>query len=68
MKELRQEKNRKRKGKYTEEEKAAKTSKKIELNKVKEKAMWEKLNKLNNKFKDIKKHEKEEKKMSSFTL
>ena len=65
MKEIRREKNRKRKGKFTEEEKATKTAKKIEQNKLKEKAMWEKLNELNTKFKDIKKHEKEEKKKMS---
>ena len=68
MKEICREKNRKRKGKFTEEEKAAKTAKKIEQNKLKEKAMWEKLNELNTKFKDIKKHEKEEKKMSALSL
>ena len=30
--------------------------------------MWEKLNELNTKFKDIKKHEKEEKKMSALSV
>ena len=62
MKEIRCKKNRKRKGKFTEEEKAAKTAKKLEQNKIKEKVMWEKLSELNAKFKNIKKHEKEEKK------
>ena len=68
MKEMHREKNRKQKGKFTEEEKAANTTKKLEQNKLKEKAMWEKLNELNTKFKDIKKHEKEEKKMSALSL
>ena len=69
MKEISQEKNRKRKGKFTEEEKAAKTAKKFEQNKIKEKVMWEKLSELNTKFKDIEKDEKEEKKkISSLSL
>ena len=65
MKEIHREKNRKRKGKFTEEEKAAKTAKKLEQNKIKEKVMWGKLNELNTKFKGIKKHKKEEKKNMS---
>ena len=65
MKEIHREKNRKRKGKFTEEEKAAKTTKKLEQNKIKEKVMWGKLNELNTKFKGIKKHKKEEKKNMS---
>ena len=69
MKEISREKNRKRKGKFTEEEKAAKAAKKFEQNKIKEKVMWEKLSELNTKFKDIEKDEKEEKKkMSSLSL
>ena len=35
-----------------------KKKKKTENNKEKEKAMWEKLDELNKKFKDIKKHER----------
>ena len=66
---MHQEKNRKRNEKFTEEEKAAKTAKKLEQNKLKEKAMWEKLNELNTKFKNIKEHEKDEKrKMSALTV
>ena len=65
MKEIHREKNRKRKGKFIEEEKAAKTAKKLEQNKIKEKVMWGKLNELNTKFKGIKKHKKEEKKNMS---
>ena len=69
MKEIIREKNRKRKGKFIEEEKAAKTAKKFEQNKIKEKVMWEKLSELDTKFKDIEKDEKEEKKkMSSLSL
>ena len=49
-----------------DEEWNAKKEKKLDDNKVKERAMWEKLDKLNKKFKDIKKHEKqEEEKMSA---
>ena len=66
---MHQEKNRKRNEKFTEEEKAAKTAKKLEQNKLKEKAMWEKLNELNTKFKNIKEHDKDEKrKMSALTV
>ena len=65
MKEIHREKNGKQKGKFTEEEKAAKTAKKLEQNKIKEKVMWEKLNEVNTKFKGIKKHKKEEKKNMS---
>ena len=69
IKQMHQEKNRKRNEKFTEEEKAAKTAKKLEQNKLKEKAMWEKLNELNTKFKNIKEHEKDEKrKMSALTV
>ena len=43
-----------------------KFKKKTENNKEKEKVMWEKLDALNKKFKDIKKHERAgEKKMSA---
>ena len=65
MKEIRRKKNRKRKGKFSEEEKAAKTAKKLEQNKIKEKVMWEKLDELNKNCKDLKEHEKEEKKKMS---
>lgn len=65
MKEIRHEKIRKQKGKFSEEEKATKTAKKREQNKTKEKVMWEKLNELNKNCKDLKQHEKEEKKKMS---
>ena len=63
MKEVRREKNRKWKEKfYTEEEKAAKLAKKLEEDRIKEKVMWEKINELNAKFKQIKQFKKEEEK------
>ena len=70
MKEVRQEKNKKQKGNfYSKEEKAEKCAKKLEQDKIKEKFMWEKLSKLNSKFKQINQHSKEEtKKMSSTIL
>ena len=45
-----------------DEEWNAKKEKKLDDNKVKERAMWEKLDGLNKKFKDIKKHEEQEEK------
>ena len=69
MKEIRKEKNEKRKGKfYTEEEKAEKRAKKLEQDKIREKVMWEKLRELNAKFKQIKHHSKEEEKKMSSTI
>ena len=69
MKEVRREKNRKRKGKfYTEEEKAAKLAKKLEEDKIKEKVTREKLTELNAKFKQIKQFEKQEEKKMSATI
>ena len=69
MKEIRKEKNKKRKGKFhSEEEKAEKRSKKLEQDKIKEKFMWEKLSELNSKFKHIKQHSKEEMKKMSATI
>ena len=63
MKEVRREKNRKWKEKfYTEEEKAAKLAKKLEEDRRKEMVMWEKINELNAKFKQIKQFKKEEEK------
>ena len=69
MKEIRKEKNKKRKGKfYSEEEKAGKRAKKLEQDKIKERFMWEKLSELNSKFKQIKQHTQEENKKMSSTI
>ena len=69
MKQIRKEKNKKRKGKfYTEEEKAEKRAKKLEQDKIREKVMWDKLNELNSKFKQIKQESKEESKKMSATI
>ena len=69
MKEIRKEKNKKCKGKfYSEEEKAEKLAKKLEQDKIKEKFMWEKLNELNSKFKQMKDHSKQETKKMSATI
>ena len=69
MKEIQKEKNKKRKGTfYSETEKAEKRAKKLEQDKIKEKFMWEKLSKLTSKFKQIKKHEKDEIKKMSTTI
>ena len=69
MKEIRKEKNKKRKGKfYSEEEKAEKRAKKLEQDKIKEKFMWDKLSELNSKFKKMKDHSKEETKKMSATI
>ena len=46
----------------SDEEQNAKKQKKLDENKAKERTMWEKLDELNKKFKDIKKHEKQEEK------
>ena len=51
-----------------DEERNAKKQKKLDDNKVIERAMWEKLDKLNKKFKDIKKHEKQEEEKMSATV
>ena len=51
-----------------DEEGNAKKQKKLDDNKVIERAMWEKLDKLNKKFKDIKKHEKQEEEKMSATV
>ena len=69
MKEIRKEKDKKRKGKfYSEAEKAEKRAKKLEQDKIKEKFMWEKLSDLNSKFKQIKEHSNEENKKMSATV
>ena len=69
MKKPRKEKNKKRKGTfYSKEGKAEKRAKKLEQDKIKEKFMWEKLNELNSKFKQIKQNEKEETKKISTTI
>ena len=69
MKEIRKEKDKKRKGKfYSEAEKAKKRARKLEQDKIKEKFMWEKLSELNSKFKQIKEHSKEENKKMSATV
>ena len=53
------EKNRRRAlEKLSDEQKAEKRAKKIELDKIKEKQMWEKLNELNSKFKTIEQSKK----------
>ena len=54
--------------KQSDEQKAEKRAKKIELDKIKEKQMWEKLNELNSKLKTIKQSKKQEKKMSATIL
>ena len=54
--------------KLSDEKKAKKRAKKIELDKIKEKQMWEKLSELNSKFKTIKQSKKQEKKMSATIL
>ena len=65
IKEQQHEKNGKCKH-VSDEERLAKLQKQTVYNKGKEKQMWEKLGKLNKKFKDIKKHEHAgEKKMSA---
>ena len=61
LKQIRREKNKKRKA-MLDEEQSDKKQKKLDDNKVIERAMWEKLDELNKKFKDIKKHEKQEEK------
>ena len=69
MKQIRKEKSKKRKGKsYTEEEKAEKRAKKLEQDKIREKVMWDKLNELNSKFKQIKQESKEESKKMSVAI
>ena len=61
-------KNKKRKAQISDEEPLANIKKKTENNKEKEKAMWEKLNELNKKLKDIKKHERAGEKKVSATI
>ena len=52
----------------SDEEQNAKKQKQLDDNKVKERAMWEKLDELNKIFRDIKKHEKQEEKTMSATV
>ena len=69
IKEMRREKNKKRKAQISDEERLAKIQKKkTENNKEKEKVMWEKLDSLKKKFKDIKKHERAGEKKISATI
>ena len=71
IREQQREKNKKRKRQQvvSDEERIAKLQRKTVENREKEKEMWEKLDKLNKQFKDIKQHERaEEKKMSSTIL
>ena len=67
LKRILREKNKKRNA-MSNEERNAKKQKKLDDNKMKERAMWEKLDELNKTFNDIKKHEKQEEKEMSATV